>query len=100
MRASLQPRASAIARWTAALALCGSSLAQTPALPTFDAPAKHQVHAAEDAYLAGARLLERNDLTGAEIQFGKAAKLNPSNCDYARAYAVTHQRHITELVQE
>jgi general secretion pathway protein D len=100
MRASLQPRASAIARWTAALALCGSSLAQTPALPTFDAPAKHQVQAAEDAYLAGARLLERNDLTGAEIQFGKAARLNPSNSDYARAYAVTHQRHITELVQE
>jgi general secretion pathway protein D len=95
MRAILQPRASAIARWTAILALCSSSLAQTPASLT-----KRQTQAAEDVYLAGARLLERNDLTGAEIQFGKAAKLNPSNSDYASAYAVTHQRHVTELVQE
>jgi general secretion pathway protein D len=100
MRAILQPRASAIARWTAILALCSSSLAQTPAPPTFGAPTKHQAQAAEDAYLAGARLLERNDLTGAEIQFDKAAKLNPSNNDYANAYTVTHQRHVTELVQE
>jgi type II secretory pathway component GspD/PulD (secretin) len=95
MRANLQPRASAIARWTAILALCGSSLAQTSVPLT-----KRQAQAAEDAYLAGARLLEHNDLTGAEIQFDKAAKLNRSNSDYARAYAVIHQRHVTELVQE
>jgi general secretion pathway protein D len=63
-------------------------------------PTKRQAQAAEDAYLAGARLLDRNDLTGAEIQFDKAVKLNPSNSDYVLAYAVTHQRHITELVQE
>src|SRR5271170_220036 len=100
MRAILQPRASAIARWTATLALCTASLAQTPAPPTIGGTTKHQAQAAEDAYLAGARLLERNDLTGAEIQFDKATKLNPSNNDYARAYAVTHQRHVTELIQE
>jgi type II secretory pathway component GspD/PulD (secretin) len=45
-------------------------------------------------------MLDRNDLAGAEIQFDKAVKLDPSNTDYAEAYAVTHQRHITELVQE
>jgi type II secretory pathway component GspD/PulD (secretin) len=67
---------------------------------TVGAPTKHQVQSAEDAYLAGARLLEHNDLTGAEIQFDKAVKLNPANTDYARAYTVTHQRHIAELVQE
>lgn len=83
-----------LTRWIATLALCGSSFAQTAA------PQKHQTQAAEDAYLAGARLLEHNDLTGAEIQFGKAAKLNPSNGDYAAAYAVTHQRHVNQLVQE
>src|SRR5271168_5127200 len=116
MRATLQPRASAIARCTAACALCGLSLttlAQNAAPldttppsinktveTTVGAPTKHQVQAAEDAYLAGARLLDHNDLTGAEIQFDKAIKLNPSNNDYAMAYTITHQRHITELIQE
>ncbi len=63
-------------------------------------PTKHQTQAAEDAYLTGARLLEHNDLAGAEIQFDKALKLNPSNNDYALAYTVTHQRHVSQLVQE
>jgi general secretion pathway protein D len=98
-----------------ALALCGLSiatLAQPPAPAdktppsnkaleaTVGVPTKHQTQAAEDAYLAGARLLDHNDLTDAEIQFDKAAKLNPSNRDYALAYSITHQRHITELVQQ
>jgi general secretion pathway protein D len=77
-----------------ALALCGSSFAQTPS------PTKHQAKAAEEAYMAGARLLDRNDLTDAEIQFNKAASLDSSNSVYANAYAVIHQRHITLLVQE
>src|SRR5258708_38145848 len=98
MRASLQPRASTIAIGIAALALCGTCLAQT--LTPSGVLTKHQTQAAEDAYLAGARLLDHNDLTGAEIQFDKAAKLNPSNRDYANAYALIHQRHITELIQE
>jgi general secretion pathway protein D len=84
----------------ATFALCGSSLAQIPAQPAAGSLTRHQTQAAEGAYLAGARLLDHNDLTGAEIQFDKAAKLNPSNNDYARAYAVTHQRHVTELIQE
>ncbi len=45
-------------------------------------------------------MLQRNDLAGAELQFDKAAKLNPSSADYANAYSVTHRRHITELIQE
>jgi general secretion pathway protein D len=107
MRAILQPRASAFARYTATLAVCGLSLAtfaQAPANrtvePTVGAPTKHQTQAAEDAYLAGARLLDHNDLTGAEIQFDKAATLDPSNGDYASAYAIVHQRHVTQLVHE
>src|ERR1700730_3969466 len=71
-----------------------------PIEATWGVPTKPQTQAAEDAYLAGARLLDHNDLTGAEIQFDKAVKLNPSNTDYAMAYAITHQRHITELVQQ
>jgi general secretion pathway protein D len=100
MRANRQLRAFAIVRWIGTLALCGSSLAQTTGSLTVGAPTKHQIQAAEDAYLTGARLLDHNDLTGAELQFGKAAKLNPNNADYANAYTVTHQRHVAELVQE
>jgi general secretion pathway protein D len=115
MRASPHLRAVTLARWTFAFAFCSlflPALSQSPApadkTPVINEtlenpagiPAKHQIQAAEDAYLAGARLLDRNDLTGAEIQFGKAVKLNPSNRDYALAYAAIHQRHVTELVQE
>src|ERR1700755_3254592 len=118
MTVAPQPRASAITRRAITFALCSLSIAtfaqppaaQTPAnttpansktgYVTSGSPTKRQTQAAEDAYLTGARMLDRNDLAGAEIQFDKAVKLNPSNSDYANAYAVTHQRHITELVQE
>ncbi len=40
------------------------------------------------------------DLGGAEIELGKATKLNPANRDYALAFALTHQRHVAELVQQ
>jgi general secretion pathway protein D len=64
------------------------------------APTRHNAQAAEDAYLAGARLLLRNDLTNAELQFRKATALNASNPDYALALSVTNQRHVNELVQQ
>jgi Flp pilus assembly secretin CpaC len=113
MKFTLQRRA-AKSKCGVTLALCVSvaALAQatlpadkTPANnktaeATTGTPTKHQIQAAEDAYLAGARSLERNDLTNAEIQFDKAVKLNPSNNDYAMAYSITHQRHVTELVKE
>ena len=114
MRAALKLRAAILARWAFAFVFGSLSLPalsqsppanKTPSLnktveTTSSVPAKRQIQAAEDAYLAGARLLDHNDLTGAEIQFDKAVKLNPFNRDYALAYAVTHQRHVTELVQE
>ena len=112
MTATPQSRASAIARRAITFALCSLSIAtlgqapadKTPpnqkASDTSGTPTKRQTQAAEDAYLTGARMLDRNDVAGAEIQFDKAVKLNPSNSDYAKAYEITHQRHITELVQE
>jgi general secretion pathway protein D len=113
MRAILQPRASAIATRAATFALCCLSIATLAQAPdvktpannktveaTVGVPTKHQTQAAEDAYLAGARLLDHNDLAGAETQFDKAVKLNPSNSDYAMAYTVTRQRHVTDLVQQ
>jgi hypothetical protein len=71
-----------------------------PPETTSTAPSKHQLHQAEDAYLAGARLLERNDLTGAQEQFKKAVELNPSNHDYAMAVSLTREHRVTELVQQ
>ena len=108
MRATFQPRASAIARGARRARTLRHSpsrrsprpLSQPATTSSHGHPTKHQTQAAEDAYLAGARLLDHNDLTGAELQFDKAVKLNPSNSDYAMAYAVTHQRHVTELVQQ
>lgn len=100
MRVSLHFRAFKIATGTAALVLCASSLAQSPVSAVVTASDKHQIQAAEDTYLAGARLLEHNNLAGAEAQFGKALQLNPGNGDYANALAVTHQHHIADLVQQ
>jgi Flp pilus assembly secretin CpaC len=117
------PRA-ALTRCTAALAIVSLSLttlAQAPPQTTQPTPAasstqppptpakavqppanrpnKHQTEAAETAYLAGARLLDRKDLSGAEAEFTKATKLDPANRDYALALSLTHQRHVVELVQ-
>ena len=55
---------------------------------------------AEAAYLAGARLLDHKDLTGAESEFTKANKLDPTNRDYALALSFAHQHHVSELVQQ
>ena len=100
MRALLHSRTITITTWTVGLSLCMPALAQTPNPASSQSTTKHQSQAAEDAYLAGARLLQHNDLAGAEIQFGKAAGFNPANRDYAQAFAVTHQRHIADLVQQ
>jgi general secretion pathway protein D len=123
MMHSTQPRTSVLTRCTAAFAIASLSvttLAQTPAQstsasatssaqqqisagtahPEVNPPSKHQVEAAESAYLAGARLLDRKDLGGAEAEFTKAAKLSPTNRDYSQALALTHLRHIDELIQQ
>jgi len=63
-------------------------------------PTKRQAQAAEDAYLAGARLLDHNELVGAETQFVKALKLNPSRSEYAQAVALAHEHRVTDLIQQ
>jgi general secretion pathway protein D len=109
------PRAASFTRFTAALAIASLSLttlAQAPPQATQTTPTassaqsvanppnKHQAEAAEAAYLAGARLLDRKDLSGAETEFTKATRLNPANRDYALALSLTHQRHIADLIQQ
>jgi general secretion pathway protein D len=111
-------RAASITRCMAMLALTIPSLAQSqpvqeavPPTPQTAAateaarvipppPSKHQAQAAEDAYLAGARLLDHNDLVGAETQFTKALKLNPSHSEYAQAVALAHEHRVTDLIQQ
>src|SRR5260370_32140713 len=74
---------------------------QTPSTPPPpDKHAKHQNFAADDAYLAGARLLARKEFTAAETQFGTALTLNPNNPDYLVALSIPHAHRVTQLVQQ
>ena len=54
--------------------------------------------AAEDAYIAGARLLQRNDRDGAEREFTRATTLSPDNHDYAMALSSLRDGDIVDLV--
>lgn len=54
---------------------------------------------ADDAYLKGARALERHNLSEAEEQFSRAVRLNSRNRDYALAFAVAREHRLTDLVQ-
>jgi general secretion pathway protein D len=97
-------------RWPATAVLCVLALAAPAAsqAQTADPPAqiteatqgKHQVRAAQDAYLAGAKHLEHNDMTGAERDFTHALQLDPGNTDYVVAISVARQHRLTELIQQ
>lgn len=125
MKLPAQPRASVFKRSTAALALAGFTavtLAQSPVTPAKNTPAPQaapaqatdkghtkpinetlslrQRNEADNAYLAGARLFARKDFAGAEAQFQKAAKLNPSDSNYSLAAAMAHTERVTDLVQQ
>ncbi len=86
---------------SAILAACSMSplaCAQTP--PTAPPVQPHQAQAAEDAYLAGAKRLQSNDLSGAEREFARAIALNPSNPNYTTALALVREHRVTELVSQ
>ena len=111
-------RAAFITRCLAVLAITLPALAQTqpaqdtptPALqpPTASEaahiisppPSKRQIQSAADAYLSGARFLDRGDLISAEAQFAKALKLNPTHGEYAQAVAIAHEHRVAELIQQ
>ena len=54
---------------------------------------------AEQAYVAGARLLERQDLAGAQADFARAAQLDPGHTEYNQAFMLTREHRVSELVQ-
>jgi hypothetical protein len=58
-----------------------------------------QAREADDAYIEGARRVQRNDLEGAIRSFGQAVKLNPANRDYVLALFDAREHKVTELVQ-
>jgi hypothetical protein len=55
---------------------------------------------ASNAYLAGARALDRDDPTAAEAAFARAAALDPNNPEYAQAVSLAHEHRLTELVHK
>lgn len=77
----------------AAAAITGNARPQDPTRKTDKDGRK-----AEEAYLAGARLLERHDSAAAEREFARAASLAPDNLDYTLALSSVRDSRITELV--
>ncbi|NYF80332.1 hypothetical protein [Granulicella arctica] len=73
-----------------------SSTAVTVTTPS---PTDKQKKQAADAYLEGAKMLDRRDYPAAEKHFTRALKLNPGNHDYLMALALAHEHHVTDLVQ-
>jgi general secretion pathway protein D len=104
------------ARLLLALALYGAASAgaqtdppQTVPPQTEQAPSKASaadpvVHVdpqrAQQAYLNGARLMDHNDLEGAQREFARAAALDPTHNDYATALTLTREHRVSELIQQ
>lgn len=82
------------------LALVQPMEAQEPQPQPVVHPSSGQIREAANEYIAGARLLDRGDLAGAEAQFAKAARLNPENRDYLQAMTLAHEHRVTDLVQQ
>ncbi len=61
---------------------------------------KKQLREAEEAYLSGAKKLERDELDGAEADFSHAAELDPANTRYLLAISIVREHRVTELVQQ
>jgi general secretion pathway protein D len=72
------------------------SQAQTPAP---EKTPKAEPQKAEEAYLAGTRLLGQRDLAAAEKQFKRATTLDPQRQDYLVALNVTRDHEVGELLQ-
>ena len=72
------------------------SSAQSPLL----APATADPRRAAEAYLAGARLLDHQQLAEAQSEFARAAALDPAHPEYALALEVTREHRVGSLVQQ
>lgn len=73
---------------------------QSPATAAAATVSPRQAREADDAYLEGARQVDRRDLAAATKSFARAAQLDPANRDYALALIVTREHRLSELVQQ
>ena len=90
----------------ALLAMAAASYAQNastepapPARPPVQKPKPDPEHA-EQAFLSGARELDRKDFTAAQASFTRAAALNPANPVYPQALDLAQQGRVSELIQQ
>jgi general secretion pathway protein D len=93
------------------LTFAASACAQDPSATPVAVPAgvtspnqnpkvsEKQAREADDAFLQGAKHVERGDLAAAESSFARAARLNPANRDYLLALADIREHRVTALVQ-
>jgi len=77
-----------------------SAAAQADLSTASSTPSKRQIEEAEQNYLTGAQLLDRNDLAKAQAKFEKAAALNPKKEEYAVAAALAREHRVTDLVHQ
>src|SRR5215469_2682039 len=90
-----------ISIWPLPIKAQTANTSATPPTKTAEPPINNRkIHEAENAYVAGARLLDHGNLAAAEEQFTKAATLNPGNPDYLRAATLAHEHRVTNLVQQ
>ncbi len=73
-----------------------SGLAAQEAAP---APKPDPAHA-EEAYLAGARLLDKHELADAQREFTRAVALDPKRSDYQLALDLTREHRVSELIHQ
>jgi general secretion pathway protein D len=59
-----------------------------------------QLRDADDAYIEGARQLQRKDIVSAEHSFARAVQLNPANRDYALALLLAREGHVSQLIKD
>ena len=78
----------------------GTAVAAVGAHGIEPAADKRHLREAEDAYLSGAKKLQHDDLTAAELDFERALQLDPENRNYAIAISVARQHRLAELVHQ
>jgi general secretion pathway protein D len=103
-QAPAQPAVQAPAQITAeAAADAAAQPAPAPAKGKHKQNAKQRekdAAAADDAYLQGAKLVERKDFAGAQLAFERASALAPGNSDYRMAAASMLESRVTQFVQQ
>ncbi len=94
--------AAALALATVSIAFGQTADSTLAADGTLTAPtiSEHSRRLAREAYVLGAREVDRDLLEAAEQHFTRAHDLDPANADYNNALALTREHRLTQLVQQ